>query len=86
MKTNCRTKKINNMPGFDRTGPMGQGSMTGRRLGKCNPDNKANDNQQEDVNFPRGFGRGIGKKIGRGLGLGRGPRKGGGRGFGRANM
>lgn len=23
------------MPGFNQTGPMGQGSMTGRRMGKC---------------------------------------------------
>ena len=23
------------MPGFNRKGPMGQGSMTGRRMGKC---------------------------------------------------
>ena len=25
------------MPGIDRTGPAGQGSMTGRRMGRCNP-------------------------------------------------
>jgi hypothetical protein len=25
------------MPGFNQTGPAGQGSMTGRRMGKCNP-------------------------------------------------
>lgn len=24
------------MPGFNQTGPVGQGSMTGRRMGKCN--------------------------------------------------
>jgi hypothetical protein len=24
------------MPGFNQTGPYGQGSMTGRRMGKCN--------------------------------------------------
>lgn len=23
------------MPGFNQTGPMGQGPMTGRRMGKC---------------------------------------------------
>jgi hypothetical protein len=23
------------MPGFDQTGPGGQGSMTGRRMGRC---------------------------------------------------
>ncbi len=25
------------MPGYDQTGPVGQGSMTGRRMGNCNP-------------------------------------------------
>ncbi len=25
------------MPGFDRTGPMGAGSMTGGARGRCNP-------------------------------------------------
>ena len=25
------------MPGFNQTGPVGQGPMTGRRIGKCNP-------------------------------------------------
>jgi hypothetical protein len=25
------------MPGIDRTGPNGQGPMTGRRMGRCNP-------------------------------------------------
>ncbi len=64
---------------------MGQGSMTGRKLGKCNPDNKATGNQEEDFNLPRGFGRGLGRKISRGLGLGRG-RGGNGKGFGRGNM
>jgi len=27
------------MPGLDKTGPEGQGSKTGRGLGKCNPKN-----------------------------------------------
>lgn len=25
------------MPGYDQTGPVGQGSMNGRRMGNCNP-------------------------------------------------
>lgn len=25
------------MPGFNQTGPIGKGPMTGRRMGKCNP-------------------------------------------------
>ena len=24
------------MPGLDKTGPMGQGSQTGRKMGRCN--------------------------------------------------
>ncbi len=32
------------MAGFNQTGPIGQGPMTGRRMGKCNPsDNAKND-------------------------------------------
>lgn len=33
------------MPGFNQTGPAGQGPMTGRGIGKCNPspDGKTND-------------------------------------------
>jgi|SRR6056297_2322120 len=51
------------MPGFDRTGPVGAGSMTGRQLGRC------------VGNLPgrglRGFGRGF--RGGYGRGYGRGP-------------
>ena len=28
------------MPGLNRRGPNGEGPMTGRRMGRCNPDNK----------------------------------------------
>ena len=42
------------MPGLDRTGPEGQGSRTGRRLGKCN-----SGNQPETSNFPGKRGRGL---------------------------
>ncbi|MBN2165446.1 MAG: DUF5320 domain-containing protein [Marinilabiliaceae bacterium] len=64
------------MPGFDRTGPEGKGSRTGRGLGKCNPDN----NVSTDTQFGRGLGRGLGRNQG---GMGRGRRLGGGRGLGR---
>lgn len=30
------------MPGFNQTGPVGQGPMTGRRMGRCNSSNKQN--------------------------------------------
>lgn len=42
------------MPRRDGTGPMGQGQMAGRRLGRCNS----------------GLGRGLGLAVGLGLGLG----------------
>lgn len=38
------------MPGQDRTGPMGQGPLTGRGLGPCG----------KGFGFRRGFGRGFG--------------------------
>lgn len=62
------------MPGLDGTGPMGQGSQTGRGLGRCNPANKNVDN--ETIQRPMGgaFGRGFGRGMGRGFG-GRGFRR-----------
>lgn len=52
------------MPGLDGTGPMGQGSQTGRGLGNCNPTNNANEQQntQRPMGgfFRRGGGRGFG--------------------------
>ena len=41
------------MPEFDRTGPDGEGPMTGRRLGYCGRAGRR-------VGFRRGFGRGFG--------------------------
>lgn len=48
------------MPGFDRTGPRGQGSQTGRRMGKCNPENT---NPTEEIQRGRGLGRGLGRRL-----------------------
>jgi len=45
------------MPGFDKTGPQGQGPMTGRGLGPCEGGRK--------------FGMGFGRCRGYGRGLGR---------------
>jgi len=83
-------KEVLVMPGFDRRGPEGQGPMTGRGLGDCNPDNRQNNQDaatnpdNRDIEFVRGpgFGRGLGRGFGRGLGrgFGRGCR-GRGRGF-----
>ena len=61
------------MPGFDRSGPMGAGSMTGGRRGLCNPANSG-----YDTRFVGTF------SFRRGMGLGRGFRGGFSRGMGRA--
>lgn len=46
------------MPGFDRTGPEGKGARTGRKMGRCNPEN-----QDNTGNPRRGFRRGKGLKL-----------------------
>jgi len=46
------------MPGLNRTGPTGDGAMTGGRRGLCNPANAE-------------YGTGYGANYGRGLGRGR---------------
>ena len=62
------------MPFQDRTGPQGQGPMTGRGAGLCAGANTTAPS--------RGFGRGRGgARFGRGTGFGRG-RGGWGQGFG----
>lgn len=66
------------MPGLDRTGPRGQGSRTGRQMGKCNPENKNQNNfgsASEPGDNERSFfgnGSGFRRKGGRGRGQGRG--------------
>ena len=67
------------MPGFNQTGPMGQGSKTGRQMGRCtnfgaklNPqpttDIKNSDEKLSENSFGRGLGLGRGRG-GRGQGL-----------------
>jgi hypothetical protein len=59
------------MPRGDRTGPMGQGPVTGRGLGYCS--------DYESSGFTKGFGmgggfgraHGFGRSTGRGMGYGR---------------
>ena len=63
------------MPGFDKTGPQGQGAMTGRKMGKCT--GKAGATNENDANNADQQGRGLG--LGRGRG---GGRRGGGQGLG----
>ena len=65
------------MPGLDRKGPQGQGSRTGRGLGKCNPDNRKSNEQLDADEFQGGMGRRSGP------GMRRGPGKKGGKRYGR---
>jgi len=59
------------MPGFDSTGPAGQGPRTGRQMGKCKP--RKDSNETETDGGENGFtGRGLGRGLGRGRGRGRG--------------
>lgn len=70
------------MPGLNGRGPNGDRPMTGRKMGRCNPENKGRtDNEilqnrnatnpgQENF-FGRGFCRGNGHGFGKGLGRGK---------------
>lgn len=77
------------MPGLNQTGPLGQGPMTGRRMGRCTNfgakfKNQPTETKKDPIeNLPeniqgRGFGFGRGQG-GYGFGMGRGC---GGRGCG----
>ncbi len=59
------------MPGGNKTGPDGRGSMTGRGMGYCN-DNEHPGSFYSNSNRSIGFGRGGGRGNGRGFGMGRG--------------
>ena len=69
------------MPGFDRTGPMGAGPMTGGTKGRCNPA-RAETNPTYARGY--GYGRGLGLRRGfrGGFGTGAGLRRDYGRGYG----
>lgn len=51
------------MPGFDQTGPMGEGSLTGRGMGRCQTSQQSEEASPE---LMRGGGRGRGQGYGRG--------------------
>lgn len=77
------------MPNLDRTGPQGQGAMTGRRRGRCVNNqttqiDKTKENTTETKDVVYGLGRG-GRPRGGGIGnrFGVGAGKGQGRGRGR---
>lgn len=65
------------MPGKDGTGPMGQGSRSGRGMGNCSPSAGAtNQSVATSPNRPLGLGRGLwgstfGRLFGRRRGRGR---------------
>ncbi|MCK5848470.1 MAG: DUF5320 domain-containing protein [Caldisericia bacterium] len=84
------------MPRFNGTGPQGKGSMTGRGMGRCSPQNNDGVNQNNaevDQNNARvapttnrffgWFRNGFGRGNGQGLGRGQNQRsgRGSGRGF-----
>jgi len=58
------------MPGFDRTGPQGQGPMTGGGFGYCGAGRRRGD--LSAIGGGRGFGPGRGRGMARGRGMGRG--------------
>jgi hypothetical protein len=62
------------MPSGDRTGPVGQGPMTGRALGFCSG--------YDTPGYEKGFGGGMGRGFGFGRGMGRGRGFGWGRSMG----
>ncbi len=66
------------MPRGNRTGPRGDGPMSGRGAGYCAGNDRPGFASSE---FGRGFGRGMGQ--GRGMAHGRGRGFGQGRGYGR---
>lgn len=71
------------MPGYDQTGPEGQGPMTGRKMGRCTnygagrKKKTASVDDNKDENLPEST---TGKDPGQGRGRG-----GRGRGMGRQN-
>ena len=60
------------MPGGDRTGPMGMGSMTGRAAGYCAGYSVPGYMNQIPGRGGFGYGRGWGRGLGGGRGRGRG--------------
>ena len=67
------------MPGFDRSGPMGAGPMTGGARGRCNPATAAT----VPAYYAGGYDYGRGLGLRRGFRGGFGPGRGRGRGYGR---
>ena len=63
------------MPRFNQQGPMGEGPMTGRKMGKCTNYGENSGSVEEQVNENGGRrGRGFGMRRGRCADQGRGGR------------
>jgi len=60
------------MPRRDGTGPLGQGAMTGRKLGNCGQDTAQEPDTTNSPNSGMGMAWGRGGGIGRGLAQRRG--------------
>ena len=89
------------MPGFNQKGPMGEGPMTGCKMGRCtnfgairqNQTTQENETAENPINYNfqgQGLGSGLGQRKGRGMGnvIGQGNGMGqnrGGRGMGRSD-
>lgn len=73
-----KNRKEVNMPRGDRTGPNGEGSMTGRRLGFCTGNGRS-EFDTTPRNFGHGYGQGFGRRHGWGGQMGYGFRHGYGR-------
>ena len=74
------------MPGLNQSGPMGDGTMTVRRMGNCTNFGANETKQTENPSNPENdpfFDRGQGRGRGGGRGMGRGKGMGDGRGIGR---
>lgn len=70
VKEYAKNKRRCTMPGFDRSGPLGEGPMTGGKRGLCGSARKVGYSAYAGRGFCYGFPRGRG--FGRGVGLGRG--------------
>ena len=68
------------MPGFNKSGPQGNGPMTGRGMGICNAAVPGYGNQYAGEGS---FGRRLGRRQRRGRSMGSGMRAADGRGFAR---
>lgn len=68
------------MPGLNRTGPLGEGPMTGKKQGRCKPNQKKETRETEATSrtgrrLGVGKGRMRGRKKGIGMGQARGKRQ-----------